>query len=153
MTIVQPRGTYSDRMWSSRRPFGKDPAVLEMVKLPALNMNGLWLASHVETLSEQAPGVVELCVGAGDGTRASALELHTRSVVAVQAVFTLPVHVESAAHAAQGALPEAEKVVPASHGTTALHTMSVVAVQAVFTPPGHVEAAAHATHGALPEAE
>jgi hypothetical protein len=44
-----------------------------MVNWPALNMNGLWLASHVETLSEQAPGVVELCVGAGDGTRAAAL--------------------------------------------------------------------------------
>ena len=72
MTIVQPRGTYSDRMWSYQRPFGKDP-VLEMVNSPALNMNGLWLASHVETLSEQAPGVVE-CFGAGDGTRASALK-------------------------------------------------------------------------------
>ena len=65
-TAVQPRGTYSDRMWSFRRPFEKKP-VSEMVNRPTLNMNGLWSASHVETLSEHAPGVVEAFVGAGDG--------------------------------------------------------------------------------------
>ena len=58
--------------------------------------------------------------------------VHTMSVVAVQAVLTPTVHVESAVHAAQGALPEAEKVLPAAHATW--HTVSVVVVHAVFTP-------------------
>ena len=89
-----------------------------------------------------------VCALASHGTTS-----HTMSVVAVQAVFTPPVHVEAAAHAAHGALPEAENAMPAPHGTTALHTMSVVAVQAVFTPAVHVGAAAHAAHGALPETE
>ena len=69
---MQPRGTYSARMWSSRSPFEKNP-VSEIVNRPALNRNGLWSASHVETLSEHAPGVVEAFVGAGDGPRAAAL--------------------------------------------------------------------------------
>ena len=92
-----------------------------------------------------------VCALASHGTTS-----HTMSVVAVQAVFTPPVHVEAAAHAAHGALPEAENAMPATHAVidgTSLHTTSVVAVQAVFTPPRHVGAAAHATHGALPEAE
>ena len=46
--------------------------------------------------------------------------LHTTSVVAVQAVFTPPGHVEAAAHATHGALPEAENVMPASHATPPL---------------------------------
>ena len=58
--------------------------------------------------------------------------LHTMSVVAVQAFLTPDGHVESAVHAAQGALPEAEKVLPAAHATW--HTVSVVVVHAVFTP-------------------
>jgi hypothetical protein len=58
--------------------------------------------------------------------------LHTMFVVAVQAFLTPDRHVESAVHAAQGALPEAEKVLPAAHATW--HTVSVVVVHAVFTP-------------------
>jgi hypothetical protein len=54
------------------------------------------------------------------------------SVVAVQAFLTPDGHVVSAVHAAQGALPEAEKVLPAAHATW--HTVSVVVVHAVFTP-------------------
>ena len=78
--------------------------------------------------------------------------LHTTSVVAVQAVFTPPGHVEAAVHAAQGAFPEAEKVVPAAHATW--HTVSVVLVQAVLTPAVHVASAAQVLHpGAFPEAE
>ena len=76
------------------------------------------------------------------------------SVVLVQAVLTPVVHVASAIHAAHGVLPEAEKAVPATHGTTGLHTVSVVTVQAVLTPAVHVESAAHVLHpGAFPEAE
>ena len=71
----------------------------------------------------------------------------------VQAVLTPAVHVASAIHAAHGVLPEAEKDVPATHGT-GLHTVSVVSVQAVLTPAVHVESVAHVLHPvAFPEAE
>ena len=53
----------------------------------------------------------------------------------VQAVLTPAVHVEASAQAVHGALPEVEKSVPATHGTTAsLHTVFVVGVQAALTP-------------------
>jgi len=86
---------------------------------------------------------------------------HTMSAVLVHAVLMpgvcgvtrcAAVHVESAAHVAQGAVPKAEKVSPATHGT-GLHTVSVVLVQAVFTPAAHVESAAHVVQGAVPKAE
>ena len=44
------------------------------------------------------------------------LTLHTVSTVVVQAVLTPAVHVEAAAQVVQGALPEFEKVLSASHG-------------------------------------
>ena len=78
--------------------------------------------------------------------------MHTVSFVAVQAVLTPVVHVASAVHALHGVLPEAEKDVPATHGT-GLHTVSAVLVQAVLTPVVHVASAVHALHGVLPEAE
>ena len=62
-------------------------------------------------------------------------------------------HVAPTVHALHGAFPEAEKDVPATHGT-GLHTVSVVTVQAVLTPAVHVASAAHVLHpGAFPEAE
>ena len=56
-------------------------------------------------------------------------------------------HVAPAVHALHGVLPEpeAEKVVPATHGAN-LHTVSVVWVQAVLTPAAHVESAVHTAH-------
>ena len=42
--------------------------------------------------------------------------LHTKSVVVVQAVLTPAAHVEASAQVVHGALPEAENVLPASHG-------------------------------------
>ena len=78
--------------------------------------------------------------------------MHTTSFVAVQAVFTPAVHVASVVHVLHGAMPEAEKVVPAAHATW--HTVSAVFVQAVFTPAVHVASAAHVLHPvAFPEAE
>ena len=79
--------------------------------------------------------------------------VHTVSAVLVQAVLTPAVHVASAVHVVHGAFPEAEKDVPATHGT-GLHTVSVVSVQAVLTPAVHVASAAQVLHpGAFPEAE
>ena len=71
------------------------------------------------------------------------LTSHTVFFVVVQAVLTPAVHVEAAAHVVHGVLPEVEKDVPATHGTTGagLHTVFVVVVQAVLTPAVHVEAA------------
>ena len=70
----------------------------------------------------------------------------------VQMVLTPAVHVASAAHALHGDFPEAEKDVPATHGT-GLHTVSVVLVQPVLTPAVHVEPAAHVLHGVYPKVE
>ena len=78
--------------------------------------------------------------------------VHMVSVVLMQAFFTPAVHVASAVHVVHGAFPEAEKDVPATHGT-GLHTVSVVSVQAVLTPAVHVASAVHALHGDFPEAE
>jgi hypothetical protein len=56
---------------------------------------------------------------------------------------------------AQGALPDAENVVPATHATAAaLHTRSFVTSHSDLVPSTpHVDAAVHAVHGALPDAE
>ena len=78
--------------------------------------------------------------------------VHMVSVVLMQAFFTPAVHVASAVHVVHGAFPEAEKDVPATHGT-GLHTVSVVLVQAVLTPNKHVAPTVHALHGVFPEAE
>ena len=45
------------------------------------------------------------------------LTLHAVFFAAVQAVFTPAVHVEASAQAVHGALPDVEKVLPASHCT------------------------------------
>ena len=71
--------------------------------------------------------------------------------VVVQVVLTPRVHVEATAQVVHGMLPEAEKVLPATHGT--LHAVSVFVVQAALTPAVHVAAAAQALHGMLPEVE
>ena len=77
---------------------------------------------------------------------------HTVSVVAVHAVWTPAApHTEAARQELHGAIPNADHVVPATHGVS--HTVSVVAVQAVLTPAVHVASAAQAVQGALPEAE
>ena len=69
--------------------------------------------------------------------------MHTVSVVVLQAVLTTPaVHVEASAQVVHGVMPEVEKLLPASHGTT-LHTVSVVVLQAVLTPVVHVASAVH----------
>ena len=54
----------------------------------------------------------------------------------VQAVLTPNKHVAPTVHALHGVFPEAEKDVPATHGTW--HTVSVVSVQEVLTPAVHV---------------
>ena len=95
------------------------------------------------------------CVTLTVATAVSWTGLHTMSFVLVQTVFTPAVHVVSAAHAVQGLIPEAEKVVPAAHATW--HTVSVVSVQAFLTPVVHVEPAVHFVQGSFvssfPEAE
>ena len=74
--------------------------------------------------------------------------MQTVSAVVVQAVLTpsgpnggghgLDVHV------VHGALPEAEKVLPATHGT--LQMVSAVVVQTVLTPPGHIPGGLQGKH-------
>ena len=66
--------------------------------------------------------------------------------------MTPAVHVELAVHALHGVLPEAEKDVPATHGT-GLHTVSAVLVHTVLTPAMHVASAAHVLHGLYPKTE
>ena len=75
--------------------------------------------------------------------------LHTLFVVVVQAVSTPDQQVLAVEHAAHGACPVVDHVVPASQGTS--HTVFVVAVQVVCTPPVHIESAVHAAQGALPD--
>ena len=89
-------------------------------------------------------------------TGATGAALHTVSVVVVQVVLTPFVHVSTAAHALQGAVPAADQVAPALQAAAAgaaLHTVSVVVVQAVFTALVHVASAAQVVQGVLPEAE
>jgi len=62
--------------------------------------------------------------------------LHTMFVVAVQAVLTPAVHVESAVHVLHEAFPETEKVVPAVHGRHALSAEIVAGVKP--SPATHV---------------
>ena len=79
-------------------------------------------------------------------------ELQIVSDDVVQAVFTPAAQKASAAHAAHGAVPEADQFLPTTHGTSS-HTVSDVVVQAVFTPAVQVASAVHASHGALPDPE
>ena len=65
--------------------------------------------------------------------------------------LTAPPHVASAAQLSHGALPDADHVAPATHGTS--HTVSVVVVHDCLTPAAQVDTSVHASHGALPEAE
>ena len=84
-------------------------------------------------------------------THGAIAPLHTISEPGVQDVLTPAApQVESAAHAAHGALPVADHVAPTAHATW--HTVSVDLVHAVFTCV-HVESAVHVPHGALPVAE
>ena len=54
------------------------------------------------------------------------LTLHTVSVVVMQAVLTPVAHEEAAAQVVHGALPEAENVVPATHGVHLSAAQSVM---------------------------
>ena len=68
--------------------------------------------------------------------------------------MTPAAQVDPSVHAVHGALPEAEKDVPPTHGaTTPLHTMSDPGVQAVVTPAAHVSSVEQLVHGAYPDAD
>ena len=76
--------------------------------------------------------------------------LHTASAFLVQAVFSPAA--PHAWHPTHGALPDADHVAPAAHGT--LHTRSFVASHSDLAPLAlHFETSMHAVHGSKPDSE